>query len=156
MAEVLSKTNSKKQLADIFSHYSRDKSELIPILQEAQEKLGYLPAEAMEEIGKFLGIAGSTIYGVATFYAQFKLHPVGKKVVKVCRGTACHVRGSANILNEVEKKLGIKPSETTPDMKYTIETINCFGSCALAPVVVVNKNIYGRMTTKKVEQVLSD
>jgi len=96
----------------------------------------------------------STVYGVSTFYAQFKFTPTGKKRVKVCRGTACHVRGGARILREVEKRLGIKPGETTADMEYSLETIACFGSCALAPVMVVDKDVYGRMTTTKVGQIL--
>lgn len=156
MAEVLSKTDIKKQLTDIFSHYSRDKSELIPILQEAQEKLGYLPAKAMEEIGEFLGIAGSTIYGVATFYALFKLVPSGKRIVRVCRGTACHVRGGAQILREIERRLGIKPGETTKDIEYTLETVACIGACALAPNITIGKDVHGQLTTKKIAEIFSD
>jgi len=146
----------REQLDDILSHYTGDRSELIPLLQEAQEKFGYLPREVMEGIAKFLRLSPGTVYGVSTFYAQFKLTPIGKRVVKVCRGTACHVRGGARILREVEKRLGIKPGETTDDLEYSLESIACFGSCALAPVVVIDKTVYGRMTTGKIEQILSD
>ena len=149
-------TETKAQLDDILSQYNVDKSQLIPILQKAQERFGYLPEEVLVGIARFLRIAASVVYGVVTFYAQFKLTPTGKKTIKVCRGTACHVRGGAAILNEVEKKLGIKPGETTEDLEYTLETIACFGSCALAPVMVVDDNVYGRMTTKKTEEIVSN
>ena len=146
----------REQLDDILSQYSGESSDLIPILQEAQERFGYLPREAMQRIAGFLRLPDSTIYAVVTFYAQFKLTPTGRRIVKVCRGTACHVRGGARILLDVEKRLGIKPGETTDDLEYTLETIACFGSCALAPVTVINKNVYGRMTTTKVGQILAD
>jgi NADH-quinone oxidoreductase subunit E len=146
----------KGELDQILSHYSGDSSELIPLLQEAQEKFGYLPREAIQRIAKFLRLSESTVFGVATFYAQFKLTPTGRRIVRVCRGTACHVRGGARILREVEKRLGIKPGETSEDLANTLETIACFGSCALAPVMVVNEGVYGRMTTAKVTQVLAN
>ena len=148
--------DTKEQLSEILSHYTGQRDELIPILQEAQERFGYLPEEVMSGIAKFLRLSESTVFGVATFYAQFKFTPTGKRIVKVCRGTACHVRGGARILREVEKRLGIKPGETTSDFEYTLETIACFGSCALAPVTVVDKNVYGRMTATKVGQILAD
>ena len=147
-------TNIKEQLDEILSRYTGESGDLIPILQEAQERFGYLPGEVMQWIAKFLRLPESNVFGVATFYAQFKFTPIGKRIVKVCRGTACHVRGGTRILGEVEKRLGIKPGETTDDFEYTLETIACFGSCALAPVVVIDKTVYGRMTTKKVAGVL--
>ena len=152
----LAEVDIREQLSEILSHYTGQRDELIPILQEAQERFGYLPDEVMSGIAKFLRLSESTVFGVATFYAQFKFTPTGKRIVKVCRGTACHVRGGARILREVEKRLGIKPGETTSDFEYTLETIACFGSCALAPVTVVNKNVYGRMTATKVRQILVD
>jgi NADH-quinone oxidoreductase subunit E len=145
-----------KQLDKILSRYSGEKSDLIPILQEAQESFGYLPEGVMRKAARFLRLSESVVYGVGTFYAQFKFAPTGKRLVKVCRGTACHVRGGARILREVEKQLGIKPGETTADLSYSLETIACFGSCALAPVMVVNKNVYGRMTTTRVGQILAE
>ena len=144
-----------KILEEVLSRHSTSANELVPVLQEAQEQFGYLPTAVMEKIAMYLHLSASTVYGVATFYAQFKLIPSGKRIVKVCRGTACHVRGGANILREVEKRLGIKPGETAPDLSNSLETIACFGSCALAPVMVVNKDVYGRMTVKKVAQVLA-
>ena len=147
-------SNIKEQLDGILSRYDGGSGDLIPILQEAQERFGYLPAEVMTGIAKFLRLPESNVFGVATFYAQFKFTPTGKRIVKVCRGTACHVREGARILSEVEKQLGIKSGETTDDLEYSLETIACFGSCALAPVVVIDKTVYGRMTAKKVAEVL--
>jgi len=146
----------KERLDNILSQYKEESADLIPILQEAQERFGYLPEEVMQGIAKFLRLPESTVYGVSTFYAQFKFAPIGKRVVKVCRGTACHVRGADRILQELERKLGIKPGETTDDLEYSLETIACFGSCALAPVVVINKIVYGRMTMTKVREILAE
>ena len=153
---TLPEVEVRDKLDEILSHYSGKKEELIPILQEAQEQFGYLPPEVMLEIAKFLRLPESTVFGVSTFYAQFKFSPTGKKKVRLCRGTACHVRGAPRILEEVEKYLGIKPGETTKDLEYSLETIACFGSCALAPVMVVDDNVYGRMTPKKVAQILGN
>ena len=148
--------DTKENLKEILSHYHGTREELIPILQEAQGQYGYLPPDVMEGIAKFLRLSASTVFSVATFYAQFKFTPSGKSTVRVCRGTACHVRGGARILREVEKTLGIKPGETTDDLEYSLETIACFGSCALAPVAVVDEKVYGRMTTTKVGQILGE
>jgi len=146
----------REQLSPILAPYSGQQGALIPILQEVQKELGYLPEEAISEIAQFVGLSDSEVYGVATFYAQFKFTPIGKKVVNVCRGTACHVRGADRILQELERQLGIKPGETTEDLEYSLESIACFGSCALAPVVVINKTVYGRMTPTKVRQILAE
>ena len=152
----LAETEVREKLDEILSHHSGKKDELIPILQEVQEQLGYLPSEAMLKVAKFLRLPESAVFGVSTFYAQFKFFPTGKTMVKLCRGTACHVRGATRILEEVEKNLDIKPGETTDDLEYSLETIACFGSCALAPVMVVNNNVYGRMTPSKVTKILGD
>jgi len=149
-------TNIQEQLDDILSRYTGAKSELIPILQEAQEQLRYLPAEAMQQISRFLRMPESAVFGVSTFYAQFKLVPLGRRIVKICRGTACHVRGGARILREVERRLNVKAGETTDDMEYTLETIACIGACALAPTMTIEKETYGQMTTKKVAEVIGE
>jgi NADH-quinone oxidoreductase subunit E len=148
--------NIVEQTDEILSRYGGEKGDLIPVLQEAQERFSYLPPEAMQRIAKFLRLPESTVYGVGTFYAQFKSTPSGRRLIKVCRGTACHVRGGARILRETEKQLGIKQGETAADMGYSLETIACFGSCALAPVMVIDKTVYGRMTTTKVGQILAE
>jgi len=152
----LVKAEIRQQLDELLSSYNRDGSNLIPILQEIQERNGYLPEEAMQKVAQFLKLPESAVYGVSTFYAQFKLVPSGRKIVRVCRGTACYVRGGARILSEVEKHLGIRAGETTTDLEYSLETIACFGSCALAPVVVIDKTVHGRMTPAKVKQILAD
>ena len=146
---------SEEHLNEILSSYEGRGDELIPILQQVQQVFGYLPEPAMKKIAKFLKLPESTVFGVGTFYAQFKLVPTGRNVIKVCRGTACHVRGSAQILGEIEKQLGISAGETTPDLEYSLETIACFGSCALAPVVVINSKVHGRMTTPKAREILN-
>ena len=146
-------TEFKKKLDQVLSKFNRDRDNLIPILQEIQQEFGYLPGEAMQGIAEFLRLSGSTVYSVATFYTQFKLVPSGKRVIRVCRGTACHVRGGARVLREVEKRLGIKPGETTGDWEYTLETVACIGACALAPTMTVDKETHGQMTTKKVAEV---
>ena len=150
----MTKTEVKQAIQEIFARHHGKKEELIPILQETQEKFRYLPLEAMTEISRFLHVPESTIYGVVTFYSQFKLKPLGRRIVKICRGTACHVRGGAKVLDETEKVLGIKAGETSEDLEWTLETIACFGSCALAPVLVVDEEVHGRMATSKVKDIL--
>jgi NADH-quinone oxidoreductase subunit E len=154
--DTLTRADVRGKLKDIFSRYRGERQELIPILQETQAKFRYLPAAAMREISRFLQIPESSVYGVSTFYAQFKLTPLGKKVIRVCRGTACHVRGSAKVLAEIEKRLGIKAGETTADMEYTLETVACIGACALAPTMTIDNETYGKMTIQKVAEVLGD
>jgi NADH-quinone oxidoreductase subunit E len=144
----------KSKLDPIFLRFKGLQDELIPVMEAVQEEFGYLPRETMTEISRFLRVPESNVYGVATFYALFRLTPRGKTMVSVCRGTACHVRGGGQILQEVEKRLGIKPGETSKDGEYSLETISCFGSCALAPVMVINKEVFGRMTPAKVVSIL--
>jgi len=138
----------------ILTGFKGEKSELIPILQHVQQAYGYLPRLAMERIARFVKVPECTLYGVATFYAQFKLTPTGKNLVRVCRGTACHVKGGSGILKEVEKRLGIKPGQNTPDMEYALETVACIGACALAPTMTINNDTHGEMTAKKVAELL--
>jgi NADH-quinone oxidoreductase subunit E len=149
------KPDIAQELKKIMSRYSGASSELIPILQEAQEKFGYLPEEAMQQVAKFLRLTDNMVYGVSTFYAQFNFTPTGRNKITVCRGTACHVRGGERILAELERRLGIKEGETTDDLEYTLETTACFGSCALAPVMVINKNVYGRVTPAKLAEIMT-
>jgi NADH-quinone oxidoreductase subunit E len=139
----------------VLSRHKGDKAELIPILQGVQEALGYLSEDALTRIAAFTRVPESTVFGVATFYAQFRLKPIGRNVVRVCRGTGCYVKGAPRLLDEVEKLLGLKDGETTPDLEYTLETVACFGSCALAPVVVLNGKVHGSMTPQKVKALLS-
>jgi NADH:ubiquinone oxidoreductase subunit E len=144
------------RIAAVFSRFKGEESELISVLQAVQEELDYLPAEAMRRVAKFLRVSEATVFGTATFYAQFYLTRQGKCQVKVCRGIACHVRGGARILREVEKKLGIKPRQTTPDYVYSLDTVACIGACALAPIMTINKDTFGQMTSAKVAEVLGE
>ncbi len=145
-----------EQLARVLAPYRGQKGATIPALQKVQGELGYLPEEAISEIANFLSLSKNEVYGVATFYAQFRFERQGEHVVRVCQGTACHVRGSPRIVETLEGELGIHPGETTRDYRFTLEGIACFGSCALAPVMVVDKTIYGRMTTTKARQILEE
>jgi len=145
-----------EQLLPILAPYRGQRGALIPVLQKVQEEIGYLPEEAVSEIAYFLGVSESEVYGVASFYAQFRFIRQGEHTVKVCQGTACHVRGGRRILETVERELGIQPGETTEDYKFSLERVACFGSCALAPVMVVDKTVYGRMTTAKARKTLAE
>ena len=144
-----------EKVNEVLASYTGDKAELIPILQQVQQAFGYLPEEAMSQIADFVNVPECSVFGVATFYAQFKFMPVGRNIIKVCRGTGCYVKGAPRLLDEIEARLGIKDGETTPDMEYTLETVACFGSCVLAPVIVVNDRVYGNVTVDKVREILN-
>jgi NADH-quinone oxidoreductase subunit E len=144
------------RLDEIFSSYEKRADSLIPILQDVQEEFGYLPEEAMIGIAKAIGVPESRVYAVASFYAQFRFTPMGKNHVMVCRGTACHVRGAARILEEAERNLGIKEGETTEDLEYTLETVACIGCCGLAPTLVINETTYGRLTPKDIGKIFDE
>lgn len=131
--------------------FGPERKYLIPILQTIQDRFAYLPAEALKIVGRHLGIPTAEVYGVATFYNQFRFHPPGRHPVKVCLGTACHVHGGDIILENFERKLEIKEGETTPDREFSIERVACVGCCALAPVTVVGDTVHGSMAPSKVE-----
>ena len=143
------------ELAKIMAEYKGEKGALIPILQKVQEKFGYLTKEAISEIAKFSRMSESEIFGVASFYAQFYFTRRGQHTVKVCLGTACHVRGGERILDEIKRELDIESGGTTDDYKFSLERVACFGCCALAPVLVINKDVYGRMTVTKAKETLN-
>jgi len=137
-------------LTEILASYRGGRGELIPILQEVQNNLGYLPEDVMLGIARFIGVPESRVYSVASFYAQFRLLPLGRKRVTVCRGTACHIRGAPQILNEIERTVGIREGETSDDLEYTLETVACIGCCALAPCIRINMDVHGEMTRENV------
>ena len=134
--------------------YPPEPSSLIPLLQRTQERFGYLPREALEEIANYLGIPLSRVYGVATFYAQFRFEPLGKYVVKICHGTACHVNGAVNISQAIREELGIEEGQTTEDGLVTLERVACLGCCSLAPVIMVNEKVFGKLTPEKVRKLI--
>jgi len=139
-----------KKIDRIIADYQGDRWGLIPLLQEIQQMLGYIPAEIIPRIAGGLGLFPSQVQGVITFYAQLYTTPRGRNVVRVCRGTACHVRGGKTILKLVKQHLGIEEGETAPDLSYTLETVACIGVCALAPNIVINGETHGHMNPKKV------
>jgi NADH-quinone oxidoreductase subunit E len=140
-----------KNVASRLSAYEKQRGNLIPILQMIQEELQYLLPEALKMVAKHLDIHESEVYGVATFYNQFRFHPPGKHPVKVCLGTACHVRAGDIILENFERKLGIFDGETTSDREFSIERVACVGCCALAPVAIIGETVHGHMAPSKVE-----
>lgn len=145
-----------EQIAEILIPYKGNREALITALQKVQERFGYIPKGVVSQIANTLKVSENEIFGVATFYAQFRFTPAGKHNMKVCLGTACHVRGGARILEAVERELGIKPGETTPDNKFGLERAACFGCCAIGPVVVVDNKVYREMTPNRVKRLLRD
>lgn len=144
-----------EQLKQVLAPYRGQRGATIPVLQKAQEEIGYLPEEIISEIADFLGMTKNEVYGVASFYAQFRFERQGEHIVRVCQGTACHVRGGRRILDTVQREIGILPGETREDYKFSLDRVFCFGSCALAPVMVVDGTVYGRMTTTRARQILT-
>jgi NADH:ubiquinone oxidoreductase subunit E len=127
---------------------------LIPVLQAIQDGFGYVPPESIRPVAEHMGVFPSEISGIISFYAQFCTTPRGRNVVRVCRGTACHVRGARTVLQSVAKFTGLKDGETSDDMRFTLETVACLGACALSPVMVVNKTYYGKLNSGRIEAVL--
>ncbi|MCX7779501.1 MAG: NADH-quinone oxidoreductase subunit NuoE [Negativicutes bacterium] len=147
--------NQFAQLDEMLAKYQGVKGALIPVLQEAQNMHGYLPKEVIERIAEKLDIPVSQIYGVATFYSQFHLNPRGRNIIRVCQGTACHVRGAKAVLKAIEDNLKIAAGGTTPDLKFTLETVACIGACGLAPVLMVNDDTHGRLTPEAIPEILA-
>ena len=136
-----------ERVNEIIAEHGREQSALIPILQEVQAEYRYLPEEILTCIATAMGLSVATVFGVATFYAQFSLEPKGKYVVRVCDGTACHVRHSMPVYQAIRSRLGLKDGKfTTPDMMFTVETVACLGACGVAPAMVINEKVYGKMT----------
>jgi NADH-quinone oxidoreductase subunit E len=151
---VVEETLDLSPLKAIIEEFKGQKGTLIPVLQRAQEVYGYLPREALETISEGMGIALSQVYGVATFYSQFYLEPRGRHIIRQCDGTACHVRGAARIIQAVEKELGIKAGETTPDYRVTFEVVYCLGSCGLSPTAQVDGEVVGRLVPERMLEIV--
>lgn len=145
----------EEKVKEILNYYKNERNQLIHILQDIQTEFRYLPKEALSFVAQELKIPFSQVYSVANFYNAFSLKPRGKHLISVCRGTACHVRGGKRIAEEVERILKIKSGETTPDLNFTLETVNCLGACALGPVVVADGKYHGQMTSLKMKKLLS-
>ncbi len=141
---------------EILEKYEKDKSNLIKILNDIQEKAGYIPMKAQKEISEYLGLPMAEIYGVITFYSRFTLKPKGKYHIAVCLGTACYVKGSQKILDRLKDRLKIEEGETTPDGRFSIEATRCVGACGLAPVFTINNEVHGKATVKMLDEVLDN
>jgi NADH-quinone oxidoreductase subunit E len=147
-------TEIKQKTKQIIKKHKSDKSAMIAVLQDIQEAFNYLPKEALKTAASMMKVPMSRVYEAATFYTAFSLKPRGKHIVKICKGTACHVRGAAILQDRFETTLGIKPGETTKDGTFSLETVNCVGACALGPVVVINTDYHGQVTINKVDKII--
>lgn len=141
---------------DILKKYPNKQQYTLPMLQDIQNEYNYIPRSALEMVSDYLDIKLSKLYSIATFYKALSLKPKGKYIIKVCDGTACHIRGSETILKEIEKILKIGPGQTTEDGLFSLETVGCLGSCALAPVMVINEKYYGKLDPNKINKILSE
>ena len=146
----------KQFLEELFNTYKQEKDNLIPILNEVQEKFGYIPKEAQKGISEFLKIPMAEIYGVITFYSRFTLEPKGKYAISVCLGTACFVKGSQKIMDRLTERLGIQAGQTTEDGLFSIDETRCVGACGLAPVFTINGDVHGRATVKMLDAALDE
>jgi NADH-quinone oxidoreductase subunit E len=145
---------AKQKVRSVLERYNHDGGMLVSILQDIQAEYNYLPKETLVEVSQGLDIPLTQVYSVASFFKAFSLKPRGRYLINVCLGTACHVRGAVRILEEIERRLGIKAGETTKDLKYTLETVNCVGACALGPIVIIDGKYSGQMKTDKVKNLL--
>lgn len=145
----------EQRLRAVIEEHKADKGALMPILQKAQEIYGYLPIEVQQIIAEEMDIPLEKVYGVVTFYAQFTTNPKGKYKISVCLGTACYVKGSGDIYNKLQEKLGIQSGGITADGKFSLDACRCIGACGLAPVLTVNEDVYGRLTTDDIDKILS-
>ena len=143
-----------ERVDEIVASYQAKPTALIMILQEVQQEFHYLPKEALERVSRKMDLAMSQIYGVATFYKAFSLHPKGRHICSVCTGTACHVRGAPRLLDKLERDLKVKNGGTTKDGRFTVQTVNCVGACALGPVVVIGEDCHGKLTAAKLEKIV--
>ncbi|MCG2676938.1 NADH-quinone oxidoreductase subunit NuoE [bacterium] len=145
-----------RKINQIIDRYKKEKGALVPLLQDVMGEYGYLPEKTLKRIAQELDIPLSQAYGLATFYKSFSLTPRGKHLISVCLGTACHVRGAPRIVEKLERDLGIKAGETTKNLKFTLETVNCLGACALGPLITIDGKYYGRMNSTQMDKVLKE
>jgi len=150
----MERTKISKEVDEIVSRYEEQIIGSVGILQDIQKRYNYLPKEALVHMAKRLDVPLSQVYGLATFYKAFSLKPRGKHLISVCMGTACHVRGAPRIADEIQRRLNIKPGQTSRDLQFSLETVNCLGACALGPLMVIDGEYFGKMSARKVEAIL--
>jgi len=155
-ASVLDMPDKRARFDAILAEYGTQPGSLIPILQKSQDVFGFLPEEVMAEIARATRTKEANVYGVASFYAQFRVEPVGRHIIKVCHGTACHVAGADKISDALANELKVEPGKTTKDMKFTLLNVACLGCCSLAPVIMVGDKTYGRLTTDSVVKIVRE
>jgi NADH-quinone oxidoreductase subunit E len=157
MAKMEQNFRHFEKVNSILEKYGKNPSSLISILQEIQDEYRYLPEEILTYVATAMEVSPAKVFGVATFYENFSLHPKGKYVIKVCDGTACHVKKSQDIINTIAKALGLEKGEhTTKDMLFTLETVSCLGACGLAPVMLINEKVYGKLSTSDISRILTE
>ncbi len=157
MTDTLQANRSFRKVIEILDQHQRDPKMIIPILQAVQEEYRYLPQEVLVFVATSLGVSPAKIYGVATFYSHFSLEPKGKHILRICDGTACHVKGSGKIITALREHLSLnEKKKTTPDMLFTLETVSCLGACGLAPVLVVDDDVYGQVTPDKAIEIVNE
>ncbi|NLY89353.1 MAG: NADH-quinone oxidoreductase subunit NuoE [Firmicutes bacterium] len=139
----------RERIDQLIRRLGRGQETAIPVLQEIQKEFGYIPPELLPRVAALTGLCGSELYSIATFYSQFRLHPIGENLIQVCHGTACHLAGAEEITAALRRELGIEEGDTSPDQKYTIEKVACLGCCSLAPVITINGETFGRLTPEK-------
>jgi NADH-quinone oxidoreductase subunit E len=145
---------NEERLEQIIQDYNEHEISLIAVLQEVSEIYGYLPEEKMEQVAQATGVPISRIYSLATFYRSFRLEPIGRSHICVCVGTACHVRGATQVVETIERELGLEAGETSEDLEYTLETVNCLGACALGPLVTINGEYHGKQTQSTIQKLV--
>ena len=155
MAKIKEKAgDNMSRINEIISSYQGQKWALIPLLQEIQEEIGFIPPEAIQNIAKGLSLFPAQVQGVITFYEQFHTEPRGKNIVRVCRGTACHVKGGKTILKLIKQNLDVEEGDNTEDFQFTLETVPCLGTCFLAPAMMINKDYFGNLAPPKIKSIL--
>ena len=147
---------SKEEIRAILNAYPKEQRYCLAMMQDMQRKFNYIPREGMEALAEYLGCPLSSLYSMATFYRALSLKPKGKHIIKLCDGTACHIRGSVNLIGGIKRELGIGAGETSEDGEFSLELVNCLGSCALAPVMVVDGKYYGKVTLEKLPEILDE
>lgn len=156
MAECCCKKKNLQEAEEIVALIGGAKERIIPLLQEIQKRKGYLQEELINDVAQVTGIKAAEFFSVGTFYSQFRFTPLGKNIIKLCKGTACFVAGADSLIDTAESCLGIKSGETTPDGKFTLETVSCLGCCSLAPVVMINDKVYGKVTRSRLAELIKE